>query len=161
MKLKDYQLEQGNHFVAMEYYALMMNRTFLILITDEYLIGLKTNGLISAEGGRDPLTRTITKSMSIQNNLSNPYSYMNGKYLRELENLNIFEDKILKISNSNFRIKRQDIKTVLYDKSKKWGMAHYPHDGKVYVKIRSGKSKELIILGSQSGSDIQEWIKGS
>ncbi len=159
MKLKDYELKEGNHFVAMEYYNLIMNRTFLILISDEYLIGLKVNGLISVEGGGDPLTRSITKNMAIQDDLQNPYSYMKSSYLRKVENLNIYGEDILKTEKTNFKINRNEIKNVTYDKRKKWGMGYYPHDGKVYVKTKNGKKKEFIILGSQSGKEIENWIE--
>lgn len=159
MKLKDYELKEGNHFVAMEYYNLIMNRTFLILISDKYLIGLKVNGLISVEGGGDSLTRSITKNMAIQDDLQNPYSYMKSSYLRKIENLNIYGEDILKTEKPNFKINRNEIKSVTYDKRKKWGMGYYPHDGKVYVKTKNGKKKEFIILGSQSGKEIENWIK--
>lgn len=159
MKLKDYEFKEGNHFVAMEYYNLILNRTFLILISDEYLIGLKVNGSISVEGGGDPLTRSITKTMAIQDDLQNPYSYMKSSYLRKIESLNIYGDNILKIDKPNFRISLNEIGSVTYDKRKKWGMGHYPHDGKVYVKTKNGKKKEFIILGSQSGKAIESWIE--
>lgn len=159
MKLKDYELKEGNHFVAMEYYNLIMNRTFLILISDEYLIGLKVNGLISVEGGGDPLTRSISKNMAIQDDLQNPYSYMKSSYLRKVENLNIYGEDILKTERPNFKINRNEIKSVTYDERKKWGMGYYPHDGKVYVKTKNGKKKEFIILGSQSGKEIENWIE--
>lgn len=38
-------------------------------------------------------------------------------------------------------------------------MGYYPHDGKVYVKTYDGKKKEFIILGSQSGEEIKNWIE--
>ncbi len=159
MKLKDYELKEGNHFVAMEYYNLIMNRTFLVLILEDFLIGLKVNGLISVEGGGDPLTRSITKNMAIQDDLQNPYSYMKSSYLRKIENLNIYGESILETEKPNFRINRNEIKNVTYDKRKKWGMGYYPHDGKVYVKTKNGKKKEFIILGSQSGKEIENWIE--
>ena len=159
MKLKDFELKEGNHFVAMQYYNLILNRTFLILILENHLIGFKVNGLIRVEGGGDSLTRSITKNMAIQNDLRNPYSYMKSKYLRKIENLNIFGEEILKMEGSNFKINRKNIKSVIYDKRKKWGMGYYPHDGKVYVKTESGEKKEFIILGSQSGEEIKNWIK--
>jgi len=83
MKLKDYELKEGNHFIAMQYHTLLLNRTFLILITDENLIGLKVNGMVSVEGGGDPLTRSMTKKMAILDDLDNPYSYMKSEYLRK------------------------------------------------------------------------------
>ena len=121
MKLKDYELKEGNHFVAMEYYSLIMNRTFLVLILEDCLIGLKVNGLISVEGGGDPLTRSITKNMAIQDDLQNPYSYMKRSYLRKIENLNIYREEILKTEKPSFKINRNEIKSVTYDKRKKMG----------------------------------------
>lgn len=159
LKLKDFELKDGNHFIAMEYYNLILNRTFLVLILDDYLLGLKVNGLISAEGGGDPLSKSIINNMAIQNDLENPYSYMKSKYLRRIVSLSVFEDKILEIESSNFKINRGKIKSVVYDKGKKWGMGYYPHDGKVYVKTYDGKKKEFIILGSQSGEEIKNWIE--
>ena len=97
--------------------------------------------------------------MAIQDDLENPYLYMKSKYLRKIENLNIFGEEILKVEGSNFRINRKNIKSVTYDKRKKWGMAYYPHDGKIYVKPENGKKKEFIILGSQSGEEIKVWIE--
>jgi len=159
MKLKDYELKEGNHFIAMEYYNLIMNRTFLVLILEDCLIGLKVNGFISVEGGGDALTRSITKKMAIQDDLQNPYSYMKSSYLRKIENLNIYGEDILKTEKPNFKINRNEIKNATYDKRKKWGIGYYPHDGKVYVKTKNGKKKEFIILGSQSGKEIENWIE--
>lgn len=159
MKFKDFKFKEGNHFVAMEYYGLILNRTFLILVTNEYLIGLKVNGVVSAEGGGDPITSAITSSMAITNDLENPYSYIKSKYLSKLENLDIFSDDILQISGANFKIKRSHITQTIYDRRKKWGMGPYPHDGKVYVKTIDSKKREFIILGAQSGAEIESWLK--
>lgn len=74
MKFSEYALQEGNHFMAMEYYALMLNRTFIVLLTPSHLVGVKVNGLISAEGGRDALTRAITHAMAVQD-VNNPYAY--------------------------------------------------------------------------------------
>jgi hypothetical protein len=159
IKFKDFEFDDGNHFIAMEYYGIILNRTFLILITENDLIGIKVNGLISVEGGGDPLTRLITSNMAVQNDLDNPYSYIKSKYLRKIENLNIYGKEILNVEKANFKINRHEIKSVTYDKRKKWGMGYYPHDGKVYVKTENERKKEFIILGSQSGEQIKEWIE--
>jgi len=54
MKIREFEFTPDNHFVAMEYYWLILNRTFLILITDKELIGIKVHGPIGVES-RDPL----------------------------------------------------------------------------------------------------------
>ena len=159
MDLRTYLSGKGNHFVAMEYNGLLFNRTFLVLVTDEHLIGLKVNGLVSAESNADPITAIITSSLAIKGDLSNPYSYIKHKYLNKLESLDINGDEILKISSPNFKISRKDIIAVAYDKKKKWGMGSYPHDGKVTVKTKDNKKREFIILGSQSGQEIESLIK--
>ncbi|AFM05447.1 hypothetical protein Fleli_3107 [Bernardetia litoralis DSM 6794] len=158
MKLKNYKLKNENHFVAMEYYNLIMNRTFLVLILEDYLIGMKVNGLVSVENNNDAITSAITRSMSIQGDLENPYSYMKNSYLRKIENLDIYGAEILKIERANFKINRNEIESATYDERQKWGMGYYPHDGKVYIKMKNGKKKEFIIVGSQSGKEIENWI---
>ena len=45
MKLKDIELTDKNHFIAMEYYYLILNRTFLVIKTKGFLIGIEGNGL--------------------------------------------------------------------------------------------------------------------
>ena len=159
IKLRDYELKEGNHFIAMEYYNLILNRTFLVLILEDALVGLQVNGLISVEGGADALTRSITERLAIQDELQNPYSYMKSSYLRRIEGLNIYGEDILQAEKPNFKIYRDDIKKVTYDRKKKWGMGYYPHDGKVYVRTGNGKKREFIILGAQSGKEIQTWIE--
>jgi len=157
MKLKNYNLKEGNHFIAMEYYALILNRTFLILITDEYLIGLKVNGIVSVETNYgNPITKKITNSLAITDDLENPYSYAKDKYLNRLVEKDIFSNEILKDSSCNFRIKMKEIKRVFYAKTKKWGMGPYPHNGKVYIQLK--KKREFMILGNQSGEKIEKWI---
>jgi hypothetical protein len=158
MKLKEYTFKEGNYFIAMQYYGLILNRTFLVLLHKNKLIGLKVNGLVSAPGGSDPITLAITESMSIKDNPYNPFSYVKNKYLRRLEDIDIEHEEILNVSPSNFKIDKNDIIEVRHNKNKKWGMGPYPHDGRIYIKTRNRKRKELIILGNQSGQQISDWI---
>ena len=159
MKLKDFELKKGNHFIAMEYYGLILNRTFLVLITENELIGLKVNGIVSVEvNGGNPITQKITNTMAITDNLENPYSYAKSSFLNRLAEKDIFSETILKDSFVNFKIPKSEINEVIYNKKKKWGMGPYPHDGKVYVKTKS-KKREFIIMGNQSGENIKNWIE--
>ena len=160
MKLSDIELTKGNHFIAMQYYGLILNRTFLVLITENYLIGIVANGLVSVKGGGDSLTRQITTHLAIDGDLENPLSYLNEKYLEKANCLNLLRDNLSKKNKSNFRYELREIESVKYDPKKKWGMGYYPHDGKVYIKI-NGKSHEFIVLGNQSGFEIQEFITNS
>ncbi|MBK6825903.1 MAG: hypothetical protein IPG86_03035 [Chitinophagaceae bacterium] len=154
MTLKDIELTESNHFVAMEYYMLVLNRTYLILLINNKLIGLLGNGLISLEAKGDIFSSKIANSLSVRGDLRNPHSYLKEKYIRNIENINLLDGSILKKGFSNFIIDKERIKDAWYDPSKKWGMGYYPHDGKVYIKTNKRKTREFIILGNQSGADI-------
>lgn len=159
MKLKEIELTHDNHFVGMEYYFVILNRTFLVIKTDGYLVGILGNGMVSVEGGKDILTREITSNMAIKGDLSNPYSYLKNKYLDKIANLNLTNGSIIEENKSNFLIKLADIKSVVYNPSKKFGMGPYPHDGRVTIETNDNKKREFIILGNQSGESIANFIR--
>jgi hypothetical protein len=156
MRISEFEFTSDNHFVAMEYYWLILNRTFLVLITDDQLIGIKVHGLIGAESS-DALANLLP--LTVDGDLQNPYSYINAKYIEGIKGIDLKSHDFLRANDSNFRINKSDIVETTYDKNKKWGMGHYPHDGKVYVKTRDNKKREFIILGAQSGQDIKSRLK--
>lgn len=158
MKLKDIELTDDNHFVAMEYFYLILNRTFLVIKTNGYLTGIQGNGLVSVEGGKDILTRQITSNMAIKGDLTNPYSYLKNKYLEKITDLNLIDGSIVEANKTNFLIKLSDIKSANYNPSKKFGMGPYPHDGRVVIETFDNKKREFIILGNQSGKNIANLI---
>lgn len=164
MNLIEFNFAQNNpfmlHFVAMEYYHLIKNRTFLVLLTNDYLIGVQANGLISVDFGSDNYQVEIMGYTVIKGDLQNPYLYVNPNYFIGLMYEDLFTEKLLE-NKHNFRIARKDIRKVWHTPRKKWGMGNYPHDGRVYVQTHQGKKKELIILGNQSGKLIAEFIKPS
>jgi hypothetical protein len=157
MTLSSFKLTANNHFVAMEYYMLLLNRTYLVLLTNDLIIGLQANGIVSSEGGDDYLTQSIVDPFTIKGDLNNPYSYLKQKYLQKIESVNLLDGSILHQPGANFIIKKTDLADVYFDERKKWGMGHYPHDGKVYVKTNIAK-REFIILGNQSGQRIANLI---
>ena len=158
MKLKDVELTDKNHFVAMEYYFLILNRTFLVVKTKGYLVGIQGNGLISVEGGNNFIAREIASTMAVKGNLTNPYSYLKNSYLEKIENVDLLDGSILGVNKNNFLLKISDVKSVQHNPSKKWGMGPYPHDGRVTIETLKNEKKEFIILGNQSGQNIANWI---
>ena len=163
MKFKDFELKVDNHFIAMQYYGLILNRTYIVLITKDLFIGIKVNGLVSVEAGggnklAHRITREIVNTMTIKADLQNPYSYVKSKYIDKVDEFELLDGSILTQSKSNFIIRREDITNVYYDPKEKWGIGYYPHDGKVYVETKDGRKLEFIILGNQSGQKIVDNI---
>ena len=144
MTLKEFPLRRNNHFIAMEYYRLILNRTFLVLISDGYLIGIQGNGLIAVEGSPDFITginyaEPFVREMVVKGDLSNPYRYLKAKYFKEIKELDLNSNKFLADNKANFKICINEIKHIWHDQKKKWGMGNYPHDGKVYIDTFNGK----------------------
>lgn len=159
MSLEEYLRNQGKYFIAMEYYRLILNRTFLILITQEDLIGLKINGMISAEHPSSIITNTVLSDMIIDSDRTKAWSYAKSQYLDALKGLDINKSKILQQPSPNFKISRQKIERVNHDTTKKWGMGNYPHDGKIHLFTQDGQKRAFIILGNQSGKAIRKWLE--
>lgn len=127
-------------FVAMEYYALILNRTYLITVKNGALSGVVCRGLTSLDGGD-----ALSQMFSIKGDMTDTKSYIDPKRLNQ--------------SNSaNFSIPMAGITSVRYDPRKKWGMGPIPHDGKLYVEA-AGKKREFIILGKQSGKEIADRLR--
>ncbi len=158
MKLKEIELTDNNHFVAMEYYFFILNRTFLIVKTQGYLVGIEGNGLISVESGGNILAREIASNMAVKGDLTNPYSYLKNSYIEKVENVDLLDGSLTKLNNTNFVIKISDIKNAQYNPKKKWGMGYYPHDGRVTIETFDNQKREFIVLGNQSGQKIASWI---
>jgi len=158
MDLEDFQLKKGNHFIAMEYYKLILNRTYLVLITDKNLSALRVNGLITVKGVSQKYDQKNNATV-IKKNLNDPFSYVDNELVNYIHDEFFDWVQFYNDDPVNFRIKRESITSVTYDSKKKWGMSYYPHDGKVYVKYEKNKKREFIILGSQSGERIKKWIE--
>ena len=158
MTLKEITLTENNHFVGMEYYNLILNRTFLLIKIEGYLVGILGNGVISVEGGKNILTREVTALMAVKGDLENPDSYLKNNYLEKVYDLNLLNGSIIKSNKTNFILKLSEIKTAKYNPKKKFGMGPYPHDGRVTIETKDNKKREFIILGNQSGEKIAKWI---
>ncbi len=152
MKFEDFIRSGGPSFVALQYHSMILNRTYLGLITNKYLICLQANGLLTSQTYASPAEKAETRS------LNDPKFYLSDKYLSRYTGLDIEGDKILRVFRPNFRIPKADLLDVTYSAQSKWGMGEYPHDGMVYVKTRRLRV-EFIITGNQSGSAIAKLIR--
>ena len=128
-------------FVAMEYYALMWNRTYVVFIALEGLYGWKATGAVT---GTRP-------------NYFQPYADL----LADPEMMQDY-DAIKKLSElkGGFFIPRSAIVSVEIINKQKWGMGLIPHCGRIRVDLATGKSREFILLGSVYPTSIRDSILG-
>lgn len=129
-------------FVAMEYYALICNRTFVVFITPEGLYGWKARGPVTAE---DPMYFE-----PFANILEDPSLMQDREAIRKLSDL-----------KGGFFISRSEIVSADVIHGRKWGMSRIPHSGRIKVRLSSGKARDFILLGSFSPESIQQRILGS
>lgn len=161
MTLKDFVLTDNNNFVVCQRYFLFFKRVYLVLITKNYLVGLVCNKRLQLENSDDLF---VNYKMNLPNlainrgEASNPYSYVKAKFIRKVENKYLFDQSIFAVQKANFRIDRNDVKTVLHN-SAKVDTGKFPNDGTIVLEAARHETKELIVLGNQHGYNIVKWIQ--
>lgn len=126
-------------FVALEYYWLVMNRTYLIFIAPEGLYGWQAQGPFAAS------SRTYFE----------PYRRMLGdeEFMRDRIAI-----KKLSQLRGGFFLARSEIVSIASDDRYEWGIAGIPHTGRIHVRLNSGESREFIILGAAHPDRVREKI---
>jgi hypothetical protein len=123
----------------MEYYGLILNRSFLIFIRPEGLYGWKFYGLVSAH--------TPRYFEGVEAFLDQP----------EMTPGSVQFDELMKKSGSFF-IPKSEIQSVFFINKPKWGMGPVPHSGKLYVTLSGSRKREFILLGSVDGESIRNQV---
>ncbi len=130
-------------FIAMEYWAGILNRTYLILGTGELLRGIQVHGIAMA-----PLT-----SHGMRQWLDLRF-YLSKDIINKYHGIEPAATRVLSGGPMNWQMSRREIAQVRYDPTLKWGMGTIVHSGKIYIKNRNGSTPEFILLGVQDGSTI-------
>jgi hypothetical protein len=122
-------------FVAMEYFWLILNRTFVIFVTLDGLYGWRARGPVSN---------------------SNPRYFETYQEMLKGEEFTRDRRAIQKLSRlaGGFLIDWSQVVSIEADDRQKWGMGGIPHSGRVHVRLKSGKSREFILLGSDAIPEI-------
>lgn len=127
-------------FAVMEYYGLILNRSFLVYVSKEGLYGLKFRDLVDSREGR--------YFDDIVGLLDDPWFTPGTEAFRSA----------MQESGSSFFLPSAEIEDVEFDCSSKWGMGQIPHAGKLKIRLRNGKRRELILLGEAYGDGIRRVI---
>jgi len=126
-------------FVAMEYFALMLNRTFVVFVAPEGLYGWKAVGTVPA--GAPTYFQPYAKM------LDDPKLRRDLAAVRKLANL-----------KGGFFIRRSEISSVEVIPKQKPGMAGIPHSGRILIHFASGREREFILLGIVDAERIRRSI---
>jgi len=134
--------EAMSGFVGMEYYGLILNRTYLVFAAPDGLYGWKVEGPVSA---------------------ARPQFY--EPYQKMLDDPELMRDRgavedLAKLKGGFF-IPNLDIAYVRASDKSKWGMAGIPHSGRIRIGLSTGKWREFILLGSVSPEVIRDRILSS
>jgi hypothetical protein len=160
MTLKDFALTDTNNFVASERYHLFFKRVYLVLITKNYLVGLVCNKGVHLEKMDDLFVnqKNGLSEAALQGGALNPYSYLKAKLIRKVENKYLFDQSIFAVQKANFRIDRNDVRSVVYD-STKISLDNYPNVGTITLEAAKHDTKKLVLLGEQNAKNIIKWIQ--
>jgi hypothetical protein len=134
------------HFVAMEYCYGILNRTYIVLVTQELIVGVRVRGPMSAPVAITPAHH-------------NPDFYLRPRPLEKLEHKNIEDPSLVSLLSANFQIRQQNIAQIEFTAAPKWGMGTLPYSGRILLRLRNGKTRELILLGDQNGREIQAGLQ--
>jgi len=131
-------------FVAMQYYAGIMNRSYVVQVSDSLILCGRVHGIIAAG-----VSRRYSAS-----SLKDPYFYADPDLLSIYHQDTYLHPELLKKDNANLLIRRDDIQNCRYAAKKKWGMGDVVHTGRLFIELKSGKKIELILLGKPNIEEI-------
>ena len=134
------------HFIALEYCYGILNRTYAVFVTDRMLSGAKVRGLLSAPTSPNQRWR-------------DPYFYPRTKLVTSYASLDPESPSFKAVHSSNFQLSMDQIERVEFDNAPKWGMGTVPYSGRIFLHLRSGAKRELILLGDQPGSELAERLR--
>lgn len=126
------------HFAAMEYYFLILNRSFEIIITAEGIYGSLLGGVIYAH---QPSVARASKT-------GNGYDLFSEQQIDRARWFSIDDADFLTSHPQNFHYQKSTIASLSYDASNKWGMGPVLHSGKLCINTLDGKKRQLIPLGT-------------
>ncbi len=134
--------EAMSGFVGMEYYCLILNRTYLVFSAPDGLYGWKFEGPVSAAR---PLFYEPYQKM-----LDDPELMRDRGAVEDLAKL-----------KGGFFIPGSEITFVEATDKSKWGMGGIPHSGRIRIGLTTGRWREFILLGSVSPEVIRDRILSS
>ena len=136
------------HFVALEYCYGILNRTYLVLVTDRMMCGAKVRGILAAP-------------IHVTERWRDPYFYARPTLVAKCVAVDPESQDFLALSGANFQLDRASIELVEFSDAPKWGMGAVPYSGRLFLHLRSGRTRELILLGVQNGMQLRDRLRAA
>jgi heat shock protein HtpX len=135
-------------FVAMEFYGMVLNRVYRVIVTDRKICGARVRGTMSSP--------FFEPSESWQD----PDFYPSPELEQRYANIDVESSEFLATDKANFQYDRTVLAGVEFSDRPKWGMGNIPHSGRIVLRLQDGSRRELILLGRQPGSAIRDSLAG-
>jgi heat shock protein HtpX len=131
-------------FVALEYYGLVLNRVYRVLVGETTVSGARVRGLMSS-----PFLPPGDAWLD-------PDFYPTARLEARYRKLDPASAEFLAADRANFRYDRADVASVEFVAQPKWGMGNIPHSGRIVIRLHDGTRRELVLLGRQPGPAIRD-----
>ncbi len=135
------------HFVSLEYCYGMLNRTYVVFVTDTMICGARVRGMLPA-----PLL--------ISERWFDPYFFPRPAAVKRYLQVDLRSREFKRLRFANFQIPLSEVTDVRLNTEPKWGMEPVPYSGRIHLRLRSGATRELILLGRQDGPALVERLQG-
>jgi hypothetical protein len=135
------------YFQGMEYFALILNRTFTVMITDRMLCGAYVLGPIPSP----PIPGSEWRD---------PDFYV-GARVRRYAGLNVESPEFGRRHWFNFQYPLGELSHAVFDDRPKWGMGNVPYSGRIHIHGAAGWHREFILVGQQPGMRVTQQLNNA
>jgi hypothetical protein len=134
------------HFVALEYCYGMLNRTYVVFVTDAMICGARVRGLLPAP-------------LAVNERWFDPYFFPRPDIVKRYTRVDLTSAEFKRLSVANFQVPLNEVEDVRFNAEPKWGMGTVPYSGRLHLRLRDGTTRELILLGKQDGPALVERLR--
>ena len=132
----------------MEYYLLILNRSFDITITTETLSGALVRGVMASHGP------AFAAGVGAARETGRAEVLFHRDAVASAREHEPGSPGYLALHRANFSVPRSVVLGLRFDPRKKWGMGLVPHSGRIHLSMRDGTNREFILLAEHDGSRL-------
>jgi hypothetical protein len=133
-------------FVAMQYHLGILNRTYVVFVSERSMCGARVRG---------PLLAPV----QVTSRWNDPFFYPRPALLAKCVGVDLESEKFLATDRANFRLRKDDVAVVEFTTESKWGMGAVPYSGRLLVTRKDRTRMELILLGIQDGRGLCDRLR--